>query len=136
MPEHEGGRDAGDGGRQHDPEGGLQARRAERERAVTKRLRNRPHRVLAERGDIGDDHDPHDDAGAQDIEARQAGDDVLQQRRHEQQGEKAVDDRGNAAEQFQHRLDDLAHPRRSELAQIHGGGKPERTGDAERDHSC
>ncbi len=64
---------------QDDPEGGLEPRRAERERPVPQAVRHGPHRILAERSDVGDDHDAHHDPGAEDVEPGQTGDERLQQ---------------------------------------------------------
>ena len=86
--------------------------------------RHGAHRVLADRGDVRHDHEADHEAGAQHVEARQAGHELLQDRRHHQQREIAVDDRRHGAEQFQDRLDGFAQAMRGEL------------GEVDRDRSC
>ena len=93
----------------HDAEARLHLRRAERVRALAQAARHALHRVLGQRRDERQDHDAHHDAGAERVEAGQARDEALQERRDEQQREVAVDDRRHAGQDLEHRLDDAAH---------------------------
>ena len=81
-------------------------RRAERVRAFTQSARHAAHRVLGERRHQRQDHDAHHDAGSERVEAGERREEPLQQRRHEQQREVAVDDRRDAREELEHRFHD------------------------------
>ena len=78
---------------------------------------------------------PEHEAGGQGVgEADVAGRDVLQQRRRdERQREEAVDDRRDAGQQLDGRLEDLAGAPRGVLGEVHGGAEPERHGHEQGD---
>ena len=128
-----GGRDARQRARHDHARGGLEARRAHRIAALAHVVGHGAHRILADRGHVRNDHDADHETRAQHVEAGQARDDLLQERRDEQQREVAVDHRRHGAEQFEHRLDDLAHLMRRELAQVDGDDRAAGYRQAQRD---
>ena len=67
-------------------------------------------------------------AGAQHVEARQAGNELLQDRRDHQQREVAVHDRRHGTEQFEDRLDGFAQAMPREFGQVDGNRRAERKG--------
>ena len=84
----------------------LHAVRAEAERALAQRLRHRGHRVLGDRGDRRQHEQAHDQARRERVEHAHLDAEPLQDRRREErQGEVAEDDRRDAGEQLEHRLD-------------------------------
>jgi hypothetical protein len=129
--------DARDRPRHHHAQGGLQARGAHGVGALAQVHRHGADGVLGERTHVGDDHDADHESGGEHVEPRQVGHQLLQQRGHEQQGEVAVHHGGHRAQQFQHRLDDLAHAVRGVFAQVNGGDGADRDrhhqGDGGRD---
>ncbi len=122
-----GGHDAGEGGRHHHLDGGLEARGAHGIGTLAQVHRHGTHGVLGDRAHRRDDHDAHHQAGREQVEAGQFRDELLQQRCDEEQGKIAVHDGRDAGEQFQHRLDGLAQARPGEL------GEEDRDHGAERD---
>ena len=78
-------------------------------RAFAKSVRHGVQRVFRQGRDERQNHDAHDDAGPERVEAGEARDELLQQRRHEEQREVAVDDRRDAGEHLENGLDDAAH---------------------------
>ena len=85
MPEHDGGGDAGERGREDHAERGLHPVGAHRQRALAQRLRHRGEGVLGERGDGRDDHHAEHQAGGEGVgEADVEAEDVLQQGRRDE----------------------------------------------------
>ncbi len=104
--------------RGHHPQRRLQPRRTHGIGALAQRHRHRAHRVFRERSDVGNDHHAHHQAGRKQVEARQVGIDLLQDRRQEGQGEVAIDDGRHAAQQLEEGLGDFPDLEAGELRKV------------------
>ncbi len=131
--EHERRDDAGDCGGDDDPSRHLHLRRAERVGAVAQIARHRAHRVLGQRRDGRHQHHAHHEPRGERVEDVDLDPEIAQQRRHEGEREVAEDDRRDAREDLERRLQDPARAGRRVLAQVDRGAQPERHRDCARD---
>ena len=106
TPKDERGHDAGKCRGNDHPGRHLESRRPQSVGRLPQGTGHGQHGVLTERGDHRDDHQAHDEARAQSVEDKHVRKDDLELRRHEGQGEIAVDDSRYAGEHLQDGLED------------------------------